>query len=206
MALAYGVATGLGPAAGMYGAIAVGFCASIFGGTPARIAYPSAAMTVAMMIVLAQHARTPSEAFTIVMLAGVIQIALGLLRVGRFVNYTPYSMIAGFTSGIGLMIIIQTLPFLGAEPADSKTRNSFLSSLALSGRGARTWRPARYYPSMAGGCTHAELARGRYRRGIARDLRFLAAPARPLRAGTAGRAGRRNGRRGAVVAGRAHDW
>ena len=118
MALAYGVATGLGPVAGMYGAIAVGFCASIFGGTPARIAYPNAAMTVAMMIVLAQHARTPSEAFTIVMLAGVIQVALGLLRIGRFVNYTPYSMIAGFTSGIGLMIIIiQTLPFLGAEPA-----------------------------------------------------------------------------------------
>ena len=70
------------------------------------------------MIVLTQHAETPSEAFTIVMLAGVIQIALGLLRVGRFINYTPYSMIAGFTSGIGLIIIIiQTLPFLGAAPA-----------------------------------------------------------------------------------------
>ena len=117
MALAYGVATGLGPVAGMYGAIAVGFCASIFGGTPARIAYPNAAMTVAMMIVLTKHATTLSEAFTIVVLAGVIQIALGLLRVGRFINYTPYSMIAGFTSGIGLLIIIiQTLPFLGAPP------------------------------------------------------------------------------------------
>ena len=118
MALAYGVATGLGPVAGMYGAIVVGFCASVFGGTPARIAYSTAAMTVAMMIVLSQHAKSPSEAFTIVMLAGVIQIALGLLRVGRFINYTPYSMIAGFTSGIGLIIIIiQTLPFLGAPPA-----------------------------------------------------------------------------------------
>lgn len=118
MALAYGVATGLGPVAGMYGAIAVGFLASVCGGTPARIAYPNAAMTVAMMIVLAQHASTASEAFTIIMLAGLIQIALGVLRVGRFVNYTPYSMIAGFTSGIGLMIIIiQTLPFLGADPA-----------------------------------------------------------------------------------------
>ena len=118
MALAYGVATGLGPVAGMYGAIVVGFCASVFGGTSARIAYSTAAMTVAMMIVLTQHAETPSEAFTIVMLAGVIQIALGLLRVGRFINYTPYSMIAGFTSGIGLIIIIiQTLPFLGAPAA-----------------------------------------------------------------------------------------
>ncbi len=86
MALAYGVATGLGPVAGMYGAIAVGLSASVFGGTQARIAYSTAAMTVAMMIVLTQHARTPSEAFTIVMLAGVIQIALGILRIGRFVN------------------------------------------------------------------------------------------------------------------------
>ena len=97
----------MGPVAGMYGAIVVGFCASVFGGTPARIAYSTAAMTVAMMIVLTQHAKSPSEAFTIVMLAGVIQIALGLLRVGRFINYTPYSMI----------VIIQTLPFLGAPPA-----------------------------------------------------------------------------------------
>ena len=118
MALAYGVATGLGPIAGMYGAIAVGFLTAAFGGTPARISYTAAAMAVGMMVVLTQHATTLSEAFTIVMLAGLIQIALGLLRIGRFVSYTPYSMIAGFTSGIGVVIImIQTLPFLGAGPA-----------------------------------------------------------------------------------------
>ncbi len=118
MALAYGVATGLGPIAGMYGAIVVGFCASVFGGTPARIAYPAAAMAVAMMVVLSKHADSLSEALTIVMLAGLIQIALGVLRIGRFVTYTPYSMIAGFTSGIGVIIIlVQTLPFLGADAA-----------------------------------------------------------------------------------------
>ena len=117
MALAYGVATGLGPIAGMYGAIAMGFFTAVCGGTPARISYSTAAMTVAMMVVLDQHASSPSEAFTIVMLAGLIQIALGILRIGRFVSYTPYSMIAGFTSGIGvIIIIIQTLPFLGAGP------------------------------------------------------------------------------------------
>ncbi len=117
MALAYGVATGLGAIAGMYGAIVVGFCASVFGGTPARIAYPAAAMAVAMMVVLSEHADTVAEAFTIVVLAGLIQVALGVLRIGRFITYTPYSMIAGFTSGIGvIIIIIQTLPFLGAGP------------------------------------------------------------------------------------------
>ena len=112
MALAYGVVTGLGPVAGMYGAIAVGFFAAVFGGTPARIAYPSSAMVVAMVVVLTQHANTLAEAFTIVMLAGLIQIALGALRIGRFVTYTPYSMIAGFTSGIGVIIIMLQISVL----------------------------------------------------------------------------------------------
>ena len=116
VSLAYGVAAGLGPVAGMYGAIVVGLCASVFGGSAARIAFPTAAMTVAMMVVLTQHAMSLAEAFTIVMLAGIIQIALGVLRIGTFVTYTPYSMVAGFTSGIGIIIIvIQTLPFLGVE-------------------------------------------------------------------------------------------
>ena len=112
MALAYGVVTGLGPVAGTYGAIAVGFFAAVFGGTPARIAYPSSAMVVAMVVVLTQHANTLAEAFTIVMLAGLIQIALGALRIGRFVTYTPYSMIAGFTSGIGVIIIMLQISVL----------------------------------------------------------------------------------------------
>ena len=117
MALAYGVATGMGAIAGMYGAIVVGFCTAVFGGTPARISYTAAAMAVAMMVVLNEHADSVSEALTIVALAGLIQVALGVLRIGRFITYTPYSMIAGFTSGIGvIIIIIQTLPFLGAGP------------------------------------------------------------------------------------------
>ena len=71
-----------------------------------------------MLVVLTQHASNASEAFTIVMMAGVIQIGLGVLRLGRFVTYTPYSVIAGFTSGIGILIILlQTLPFLGAPAA-----------------------------------------------------------------------------------------
>ena len=120
VSLAYGVAAGLGPVAGMYGAIVVGLGASVLGGSAARIAFPTAAMTVAMMVVLTQHATTLAEAFTIVMLAGLIQIALGVLRIGSFVTYTPYSMVAGFTSGIGIIIIvIQTLPFLGVASVRS---------------------------------------------------------------------------------------
>ena len=71
-ALAYGVMLGFGPASGLYGAIAVGFIAAMLGGTPARIAYPTAPMVVGMAAVLTRHANTPAEAFTIVMLAGLM--------------------------------------------------------------------------------------------------------------------------------------
>ena len=114
VALAFGVASGLGPQAGLYSAIAVGFFAAVFGGTPSQISGPTGPMTVAMAVVVTQYASTPVEAFTVVMLGGLLQIALGLLRIGRFVAYTPYSVISGFMSGIGLIIIIiQVLPFLG---------------------------------------------------------------------------------------------
>ena len=114
LALAFGVASGLGPIVGMYSAIAVGFFAAVFGGTPSQISGPTAPMTVAMAVIVAQHATNLAEAFTVVVLSGLMQIALGVLGIGRFVAYTPYSVISGFMSGIGIIIIlIQTLPFLG---------------------------------------------------------------------------------------------
>ena len=116
VALAFGVASGLGPEAGIYSAIAVGFFAAVFGGTPSQISGPTGPMTVAMAVVVTQYASTITEAFTVVILGGLFQIALGLLRIGRFVSYTPYSVISGFMSGIGLIIIIiQVLPFLGIK-------------------------------------------------------------------------------------------
>ena len=125
VALAFGAASGIGPIAGMYGAIAVGFFASVFGGTPSQISGPTGPMTIAMAVVVAQHAHSLEEAFTIVMLAGLLQIALGALRVGSFVTYTPYSVISGFMSGIGIIIItIQVLPFLGAATVSGGTLDS----------------------------------------------------------------------------------
>ena len=118
MSLAFGVASGLGAIAGMYGAIAVGFFAAVFGGTKSQISGPTGPMAVAMAVIVTSHAASLTEAFTIVVMAGVIQVLLGVLRIGRFVAYTPYSVISGFMSGIGVIIIlIQTLPFLGAATA-----------------------------------------------------------------------------------------
>ena len=115
VALAFGVASGLGALAGIYGAIAVGFFAAVFGGTRSQISGPTGPMAVAMAVVVTTHAGSLAEAFTIAIMAGLIQVLLGVLRIGRFVAFTPYSVISGFMSGIGVIIILlQTLPFMGA--------------------------------------------------------------------------------------------
>jgi SulP family sulfate permease len=118
LALAFGVASGAGPIAGLYGAIAVGFFASLFGGTPAQVSGPTGPMTVVMGVVVATHAGSLPEAFTIVMLGGLLQILFGALRFGRYISYTPVSVVSGFMSGVGVIILIlQILPFLGLPAA-----------------------------------------------------------------------------------------
>ena len=115
-ALGFGVISGLGAAAGLYGCIAVGFFAAVFGGVAPRIATPSGATAIAMAVIVAQRAGNPAEAFTIVMLSGILQIAMGAIRIGRFISYTPYSVNSGFLSGIGVfLIVIQTLPLTGRD-------------------------------------------------------------------------------------------
>ena len=118
LSMAFGVASGLGAIAGLYGAIAVGFFAAVFGGTRTQISGPTAPLAVAMSVVVTSYADSIEEALTIAALAGVIQILLGTLRLGSFVAYTPYSVISGFTSGVGaIIILVQSLPFLGAPVA-----------------------------------------------------------------------------------------
>lgn len=118
LALAFGVASGIGPIAGLYGAIAVGFFAALFGGTPAQVSGPTGPMTVVMGAIVATHATNLAEAFAIVILGGALQIVFGVARLGRYINYTPYSVVSGFMTGIGVIImIIQILPFVGLPSA-----------------------------------------------------------------------------------------
>ena len=120
LSLAFGVATGLGAAAGIYGALAVGFFAAVFGGTSTQISAPTAPMAVAMAAVIASHAQSLGEAFLIVSISGVMLILLGISGVGRFIVYTPRVVISGFMSGIGIIIIvIQLLPLIGAQPVSN---------------------------------------------------------------------------------------
>lgn len=119
MALAFGVASGAGPEAGLYGAVLVGFFAALFGGTPTLISEPTGPMTVIMTAVIAKLTASDPEngmamAFTVVMMAGIIQMIFGFLKLGRYVTLMPYTVISGFMSGIGvILIILQIGPFLG---------------------------------------------------------------------------------------------
>ena len=119
MALAFGVATGAGPVAGLYGAVLVGLFAALFGGTPTLISEPTGPMTVIMTAVIAHLiAANPEQgmamAFTVVMMAGLFQILFGVMRLGRYVTMMPYTVVSGFMTGIGIiLIVLQIGPFLG---------------------------------------------------------------------------------------------
>jgi SulP family sulfate permease len=119
MALAFGVASGAGPAAGLYGAVLVGLFAALFGGTPTLISEPTGPMTVIMTAVIAKLVATNPEqgmamAFTVVMMAGGFQILFGALKLGKYVTMMPYTVISGFMTGIGIiLIVLQIAPFLG---------------------------------------------------------------------------------------------
>ncbi len=123
LALAFGVQSGLGAIAGLYGAIGVGIVASLFGGTSTQISGPTGPMTVvAAAVVLAEiEAFGSLEAAmgTIVatfVLAGIFQILMGLGQIGQYIKYMPYPVISGFMSGIGaIIIILQIFPFFGQE-------------------------------------------------------------------------------------------
>ncbi|MEM1446160.1 MAG: SulP family inorganic anion transporter [Planctomycetota bacterium] len=114
LALAFGVASGAGPQAGLYGAVIVGLFAALFGGTRTLISEPTGPMTVVMTAVIATLiAANPEQglamAFAVVVVAGVTQIVLGLFRLGRFIALMPYSVISGFMSGIGILLILMQL-------------------------------------------------------------------------------------------------
>ncbi|MDB9314742.1 SulP family inorganic anion transporter [Spirulina sp. CS-785/01] len=122
MALAFGIASGAGAEAGLWGAILIGFFASLFGGAPSLISEPTGPMTVIITAVIAElTANNGTEnglamAFTVVILAGCFQILFGVLRLGRYITMLPYNVISGFMTGIGVILIfLQTAPFLGQE-------------------------------------------------------------------------------------------
>ena len=121
LALAFGVSSGAGAFAGLYGAIIVGFFAALFGGTPSQISGPTGPMTVVIATVFSGVAANNAEnimaiAFTVIMLGGIFQILFGIMRLGKYITLMPYTVISGFMSGIGVIIILLEVgPFLGHD-------------------------------------------------------------------------------------------
>jgi len=117
LALAFGVLSGAGPVAGFYGAICVGFLAALAGGTRAQISGPTGPTALVLAAVFTSFPGEPAKVFTVVMLAGLAQIAFGALRMGKYTYLLPYPVISGWASGIGTVIIIMQLaPLMGHAP------------------------------------------------------------------------------------------
>jgi SulP family sulfate permease len=122
LALAFGEASGAGPIAGLYGAIIVGFFASLFGGTGAQVTGPTGPMVVVFAGVYAALSDRPELIFAVVVLAGLMQIAFGVLRFGQYIRLVPYPVVSGFMSGIGCIIIaLQFSRLFGHEPEGGGT-------------------------------------------------------------------------------------
>ena len=127
LALAFGVSSGLGPTAGLYGAIFLSFFAALLGGTNTQISGPTAPMTALSMVVIASliaaNEGDVGKALPIIlavfMLSGLMQIGLGFMGLGKYIRYIPYPVVSGFMTAIGLIILTsQTLPVLGYYPKE----------------------------------------------------------------------------------------
>ena len=139
MALAFGIASGAGAAAGLWGAVIIGLVASLFGGTPTLISEPTGPMTVVFTSVIISFTATADSpeqalamAFTVGVLAGVFQILFGVCRLGRYVTMMPYTVISGFMSGIGIILVLLQLgPFLGQATPKGGVMGTLLEMPAL---------------------------------------------------------------------------
>ena len=109
LALAFGVSSGMGAAAGLVTAIVAGIVAAIFGGSHVQVSGPTGAMAVILAPIVAVHG--PHAVVVISMLAGLILVAAGVLRLGRVAVYIPWPVIEGFTAGIAVIIALQQIPF-----------------------------------------------------------------------------------------------
>jgi len=129
LALAFGVQSGLGASAGLYGAMILGLFAAVFGGTRTQISGPTGPMTVVsasiVSMAISKYGNIDNAMSIIILtflLAGLFQILFGLLKIGKYIKFIPYPVLSGFMSGIGIIIIIfQIFPVLGLASPEKIT-------------------------------------------------------------------------------------
>jgi sulfate permease, SulP family len=117
MGLAFGVVSGLGPVAGIYSAIVTAIFAAFFGGTATQISGPTGPIAILMASVVATFGAQPAAVAGVILLAGLIQIVFGAMRLGRYISLVPYPVTSGFATAVGCIIIVMQLnPLIGQAP------------------------------------------------------------------------------------------
>lgn len=142
LALAFGVSSGAGAASGLITAVIAGVIAAVFGGSNIQVSGPTGAMVVVLGPVIAAHGLGALAAVSV--LAGVIVVAAGLLKLGRVVTLLPWPVIEGFTVGIAVIIFLQQVPAaFGTKPGPSS--NAVISAAQAIG----TVSPASFLAPVA---------------------------------------------------------
>jgi sulfate permease, SulP family len=108
LALAFGISTGLGAAAGLITAIVAGLVAAVFGGSNVQVSGPTGAMTVVLVPIVARYGA--DAVFVVSILAGVFLVIASLARLGRYIAFIPWPVVEGFTVGIAVIIFLQQVP------------------------------------------------------------------------------------------------
>lgn len=131
LALAFGVSSGVGAEAGLVTAIIAGLVAAIFGGSNVQVSGPTGAMVVVLVPIVAQHG--PGAVSTVALMAGVMVVLAGVLRLGRALSYLPWPVIEGFTAGIGIIIFLQQLPSALGVQLEGHSTNAMLAAWQVLG-------------------------------------------------------------------------
>ena len=109
LAIGFGITAGMSAAAGISTAIIAGFIAGLFGGSRFQVSGPTGAMTVVLIPVINKFGIAAIP--TLGLMAGLIVIAMSLIRLGSLINKVPNCVVEGFTVGIAIVISLQQLPF-----------------------------------------------------------------------------------------------
>lgn len=162
LALAFGVSSGVGAEAGLITAIAAGLVAAVFGGSNVQVSGPTGAMVVVLAPIVVSHGT--GAVITVSVMAGVIVILAGILRLGRTVGYIPWPVMEGFTVGIGIIIFLQQVPSALGVANEGFSTNALVA--AFQAARAADWSQALLPLAAAAAVALIMVVLGRIRPGI----------------------------------------
>ena len=117
-AIAFALIAGLSPLTGLYAAFSIGLITSIFGGRPGMISGETGA--IAVVIVSLAQSHDVEYIFATVILAGIIQITAGLLKLEKFIRLVPHSVMFGFVNGLAIVIFLAQVASFKVMNADGQ--------------------------------------------------------------------------------------